>query len=122
MQDVPGQPDGRIAIDTFDVNNAARYYLIMIVSFGDVQAERFAQGWRVKRFAGIEAVARRKMRQLQIAGRLADLGVPPGKRLEALRGDRAGQHSIRVNDQYRVRFRWTAAGAEDVEIVDYHSR
>lgn len=94
----------------------------MIVSFGDVQTERFAQGWRVTRFAGIEAVARRKLRQLQIAGRLADLRVPPGNRLEALRGDRAGQHSIRVNDQYRVCFRWTAAGAEDVEIVDYHSR
>ena len=95
---------------------------MMIVSFGDVQTERFAQGWRVKRFAGIESVARRKVRQLQIAGRLADLRVPPGNRPEALRGDRAGQHSIRVNDQYRVCFRWTAAGAEDVEIVDDHSR
>ena len=94
----------------------------MIVSFGDAQTERFAQGWRVKRFAAIEAVARRKLRQLQIAGRLADLRVPPGNRLEALRGDRRGQHSIRVNDQYRVCFRWTAAGAEDVEIVDCHSR
>ena len=94
----------------------------MIGSFSDVQTERFAQGWRIKRFAGIEAVARRKLRQLQIAGRLADLRVPPGNRLEALKGGRAGQHSIRVNDQYRVCFRWTAAGAEDVEIVDYHSR
>ena len=54
------------------------------------------------------------------AGRLDDLRVPPGNRLEALKGDRAGQHSIRVNDQYRVCFRWTAAGAEGVEIVDYH--
>lgn len=67
-----------------------------------------------------ETVARRKLRQLQIATRLDDLRVPPGNRLEALHGDRFGQHSIRVNDQYRVCFRWTAAGAEDVEIVDYH--
>ena len=59
-------------------------------------------------------------RQLQIAGRLEDLRVPPENRLEALKGDRAGQYSIRVNDQFRVCFRWTAGGAEDVEIVDYH--
>jgi proteic killer suppression protein len=65
-------------------------------------------------------VARRKLRQLQTAARLDDLRVPPGNRLEALKGDRAGQHSIRINDRYHVCFRWTAAGAEDVEIVDYH--
>jgi proteic killer suppression protein len=92
----------------------------MIVSFKDADAEALAAGRRVRRFVSIEAVARRKLRQLQIAGRLEDLRVPPGNRLEALKGDRTGQHSIRVNDQYRVCFRWTAAGAEDVEIVDYH--
>jgi proteic killer suppression protein len=92
----------------------------MIVSFKDADTERLAHGHRVKRFVNIEAAARRKLRQLEIAGALDDLRVPPGNRLEALRGDRAGQHSIRVNDQYRVCFRWTAAGAEDVEIVDYH--
>ena len=122
MKDGREEPGRHIAIGTLDVNNAQRYYFVMIVSFGDIQTERLAQGWRVKQFAGIESVARRKLRQLQIAGRLADLRVPPGNRLEALRGDRSGQHSIRVNDQYRVCFRWTAAGAEDVEIVDYHSR
>jgi proteic killer suppression protein len=74
----------------------------------------------VKRFVNIETVARRKLRQLEIAGRLDDVRVPPGNRLEPLGGDRAGQHSVRINDQYRVCFRWTAAGAEDVEIVDYH--
>ena len=74
----------------------------------------------VKRFVNIAAVARRKLRQFEIAERLDDLRVPPGNRLEALNGDRAGQHSIRVNDQYRVCFRWTTGGAEDVEIVDYH--
>ena len=92
----------------------------MIVSFISADMEALANGRRVQRFVSIEAVARRKLRQLQIAGRLEDLRVPPGNRLEALKGDRAGQHSIRVNDQWRVCFRWTAAGAADVEIVDYH--
>jgi proteic killer suppression protein len=91
----------------------------MIVSFKVADTEALAVGRRIRRFVSIEADARRKLRQLQIAGRLDDLRIPPGNRLEALRGDRAGQHSIRVNDQYRVCFRWTAAGAEDVEIVDY---
>lgn len=92
----------------------------MIPSFADADVEALANGRSIKRFVNIEAVARRKLRQLQIAGRLADLRVPPGNRLEALKGDREGQHSIRVNDQYRVCFRWTTTGAEDVEIVDYH--
>jgi toxin HigB-1 len=92
----------------------------MIVSFKDGDTEKLAGGRRVKRFQSIEAVARRKLRQLEVAGRLDDLRVPPGNRLEALRGDRVGQHSIRINDQYRVCFCWTSGGAEDVEIVDYH--
>ncbi len=92
----------------------------MIVSFKDADTEALASGWRVKRLASIESVARRKLRQPQIAGRLEDLRVPPGNRLQVLRGDRVGQYSIRVNDQYRVCFRWTAAGAEEVEIVDSH--
>jgi toxin HigB-1 len=92
----------------------------MIVPFKDADTEALAGGLRVKRFVNIESVARRKLRQLQIAGRLDDLLVPPGNRLEALVGDRTGQHSIPVNDQYHVCFRWTAAGPEDVEILDYH--
>jgi len=92
----------------------------MIVSFKDADTERLAGGQRVKRFGKIQSVARRKLRQLEVAGRLEDLRIPPGNRLEALKGSRTGQHSIRVNDQYRVCFRWTEAGAEDVEIVDYH--
>lgn len=92
----------------------------MIVSFRDADTEALAEGRRVRRFQNIESVARRKFRQLQIAGRLDDLRVPPGNRLEALKGDRAGQYSIRVNDRFRICFRWTAAGAADVEIVDYH--
>ena len=72
------------------------------------------------RFVSIEVVARRKLRQLEIADALNDLRIPPGNRLELLKGDRVGQHSIRINDQFRICFRWTAAGPEDVEIVDYH--
>ena len=67
-----------------------------------------------------QIVARRKLRQLEIAGRLDDLRVPPGNHLEALKGDRAGQYSIRINDQWRICFCWTDAGAEKVEITDYH--
>jgi proteic killer suppression protein len=68
----------------------------------------------------MEKVARRKLRQLHIAGSLEDLRIPPGNRLESLRGDRKGQMSIRINDQYRICFRWTPTGPADVEIVDYH--
>jgi toxin HigB-1 len=92
----------------------------MIVSFRDADTAALASGRRVTRFVSIEAVARRKLRQLEIAGRLEDLRVPPGNRLEALKRERRGQHSIRVNDQFRVCFRWTEAGPADVEIVDYH--
>ena len=92
----------------------------MIKTFKRADTRALAEGERVKRFANIAAVARRKLRQLEIAGRLDDLRVPPGNRLEALKGDRTGQHSIRINDQFRVCFRWTDTGAEDVEIVDYH--
>ena len=92
----------------------------MIRSFRCRDTERLHHGERVRRFVAIETVARRKLLILDAAARLDDLRVPPGNRLEALKGDRAGQHSIRINDQWRVCFRWFAAGAEDVEIVDYH--
>ena len=75
---------------------------------------------RVARFVNIERPALRKLKQLDLARSLDDLRVPPANRLEQLRGDRSGQWSIRVNDQFRVCFRWTGADAEDVEIVDYH--
>lgn len=92
----------------------------MVLSFGDKDTEALASGIRVRRFAAFERIALRKLRQLQVADRLDDLRVRPGNRLEALKGDRTGQFSIRVNDQYRVCFIWTAGGAENVEIVDYH--
>ena len=92
----------------------------MIVSFASADAAALAEGHRVPRFQSIEKVARRKLRQLHIAGSLEDLRIPPGNRLEALRGSRKGQMSIRINDQFRVCFRWTPTGPADVEIVDYH--
>lgn len=92
----------------------------MIKSFKCADTEALSNGVRVRRFVNIATVARRKLRQLEIANRLDDLRVPPGNRLEALKGDRSGQFSIRINDQWRVCFRWTEAGIKDVEIVDYH--
>lgn len=92
----------------------------MIISFRCKDAEKLASGKRVRRFINFERIALRKLRQLQVADKLSDLKVAPGNMLEALSGDRHGQHSIRVNKQYRICFRWTKAGAENVEIVDYH--
>ena len=92
----------------------------MILSFKDKQTAALASGRQVQRFASFERIALRKLRQLEIAGRLEDLRVPPGNNLEKLKGDRVGQMSIRINDKWRVCFKWTAAGPEDVEIVNYH--
>ncbi|MDP2287924.1 MAG: type II toxin-antitoxin system RelE/ParE family toxin [Actinomycetota bacterium] len=92
----------------------------MILSFADSDTEALAGGMRVRRFVAIEKVARRKLLQLEIAGQLDDLRIPPGNRLEQLKGKRRGQMSIRINDQWRVCFAWTSAGPAAVEIVDYH--
>lgn len=91
----------------------------MIISFKSADTDALSSGQRIKKSVNIEEVARRKLRQLQIATTIQDLRVPPGNRLEKLTGEREDQYGIRVNDQYRVCFRWTKAGAEDVEIVDY---
>jgi len=93
---------------------------LVIKTFKCADTEDLFNRKRVARFINIEAVARRKLEQLNQAGKLEDLRIPPGNRLEALKDDRAGQHSIRVNNQFRVCFHWTGTDAEDVEIVDYH--
>ena len=92
----------------------------MIRSFRCKETERLARGFRVRRFVSIERVARRKLAQLDAAATLEFLRVPPGNRLEALRGDRVGQHSIRINDRWRLCFRFVDGDAHDAEIVDYH--
>lgn len=92
----------------------------MIRTFACKDTEKLSCGIRVTRFISFERVVRRKLRQLEIARALEDLRVPPGNRLEQLSGNRAGFHSIRINAQYRICFRWSDDGAEDVEIVDYH--
>ena len=93
----------------------------MIQSFGDRQTEcLFAREAVPSLDARIVRVALRKLRQVDAACRLEDLRIPPGNRLELLRGNRAGQYSIRINDQWRICFRWSDAGPEGVEIVDYH--
>lgn len=92
----------------------------MIRSFADKDTAKLADRQRVRRFSGFERIALRKLAMIRAAQGLDDLRVPPGNRLEALKGDRAGQHSIRINDQWRICFRWQDEGAEDVEICDYH--
>ena len=92
----------------------------MIKGFRCKETEMVFQRRASKRFSGIQRTALRKLLVLDAAGLLEDLRVPPGNRLEKLSGDRRGQHSIRINDQWRICFRWRDGHAHDVEIVDYH--
>ena len=92
----------------------------MIKSFSCCDTEAFFHGKRIPRFVTFESTAMRKLQQVQAAPNLQFLRIPPGNRLEALLGDREGQHSIRINDQWRVCFVWEGDGASQVEIVDYH--
>ena len=92
----------------------------MIESFKDKQTEALFQRQFVKRFSGIERSALKRLRLLDRAESLAVLAAFPGNRLEALKGDRQGQYSIRINDQWRICFVWTELGPGAVEIVDYH--
>jgi proteic killer suppression protein len=93
----------------------------MILSFANRDTETIWSGLRSRRLPpDMQGTALRKLRLLHAAGRLEDLRVPPGNRLEALQGDRRGQHSIRINDQWRICFRWSDGGPEDAEIVDCH--
>ncbi len=92
----------------------------MIKSFRCADTRALFETGKSRRFSAILSVATRKLTLLDAAETLDFLRSPPGNRLEALKGDRSGQHSIRINDQFRLCFRWTVSGAEDVEIVDYH--
>lgn len=93
----------------------------MIKSYRDKQTEAIAEGLVARKLPqDMQRVALRKLRQLMAAATLDDLRIPPGNRLEALAGDRAGQHCVRINDQWRICFRWVDGDAHDVEIVDYH--
>ena len=92
----------------------------MIQSFADADTEQLFREERNRRFHAVARVALRKLIQMNRAGQLTDLAVPPGNRLEVLKGALAGLHSIRVNDQWRIVFRWTDLGPADVRIVDYH--
>ena len=92
----------------------------MILNFKDEDTAALFSGVRVKRWVNIEIVAMRKLAMVNRAAVLNDLKIPPQNHLEALKRDRKGQHSIRINDQWRVCFRWTATGPTDVEICDYH--
>lgn len=92
----------------------------MIKDFRSAETRDLFNGKRVRRWINIETVAMRKLAMLNRAARLDDLRIPPANRLEALKGERAGRHSIRINDQFRICFRWRDGDAHDVEIVDYH--
>lgn len=101
--------------------DAVRYGFAVIRNFVDREAEKIWGGAPSRRLpASIQSVARRKLRMLHNAATLEDLRIPPANRLEALKGDRKGQHSIRINDQWRICFRWNQGDAHDVGIVDYH--
>jgi proteic killer suppression protein len=93
----------------------------VIQSFADEQTKKVWEREHVRRFGpDLQRAAQKKLRLLSAAEVLTDLRVPPGNRLEKLSGDREGQHSIRINDRYRICFVWTAAGPAEVQIVDYH--
>ncbi|MDE2317089.1 MAG: type II toxin-antitoxin system RelE/ParE family toxin [Xanthomonadaceae bacterium] len=93
----------------------------MIRNFADKEAEKIWHGTPSRRLpADIQSVTRRKLRMLANASMLEDLRIPPANGLEALKGQRKGQHSIRINDQWRICFRWIDGDVHDVEIVDYH--
>jgi toxin HigB-1 len=116
-----GSADPAWATERLDTRNESRYYWSVIRSFKDKRAEAIFRGEFVKGLDGkIQQRAREKLKYLDAAANLGDLRVPPGNQLEALKGDRKGQYSIRINQQWRVCFVWKDGEALDAEIVDYH--
>lgn len=110
-------------VDREGVRHAAgetRLLRVWLWHFYDIEARNVYEGRRSRRYAALQTVIERKLQMLDAAASLDDLRSPPGNRLEALGGDRKGQHSIRINQQFRICFRWTPNGPENVEIVDYH--
>jgi toxin HigB-1 len=105
---------------TLDVTRTYRYDHAVIRSFRCKKTEALFSGKCHRTFAPFRASAERKLLMLDSATTLQDLLIPPGNHLEVLHGERQGQHSIRINDRYRICFRWTAEGPKDVQIVDYH--
>ena len=107
---------------TLDVTRTSWYFWLVIVSYRDKRTREFAAGKRVKAFSGFERSARLKLDRMEAATSLRDLSALPGNRFEALVGDRKGQYSIRINDQWRICFGWAdrSPGLSNVEIVDYH--
>jgi toxin HigB-1 len=107
---------------TLDVTRTSWYFWAVIVSYRDKRTREFAAGKRVKAFSGFERSARLKLDRMEAATSLRDLSALPGNRFEALVGDRKGQYSIRINDQWRICFKWAdrSPGPSNVEIVDYH--
>ena len=106
---------------SLDVINVIRYYLSMIKTFRDRDTERIFKRQRIRRFSlSLQKLCQRKLDLIDGADLIEDLRTPPGNRLEKLSGNRKGQYSIRVNDQWRICFRWKSGQATDVEIVDYH--
>jgi len=104
-----------------DILNGFRYYCLVIRSFRDRETERLFNRNRSRRFPpALQRIALRKLVVLDAAESLRDLKVPPGNHLEALKGARTGQHSVRINDQWRICFFWRDGDCFDVEIVDYH--
>ena len=103
-----------------DVTRTSLYFSVVIVSYRDKRTREFAAGKRVKPFSGFERSPRLKLDRMEAATSLRDLAALPGNRFEALVGDRKGQYSIRINDQWRLCFRWRNRDAYEVEIVDYH--
>jgi proteic killer suppression protein len=112
---------GTVTIITFVVSIGTRYYFLVIRSFRGKDAEAIWRRRYVKRLSPeLAKLTYNKLVLINAAENINDLRVPPGNRLEKLAGDRAGQHSVRVNDQWRLCFTWSAGGASNVELVDYH--